>query len=70
MKRLLPVTSLLLPLLLCAPEASAQQPPASTPLDAARAALNEGRYDDADRLAKQAMGGSNRGTPSPSMGGP
>lgn len=60
MKRLLPVPSLLALLLSQAP-ASAQPAPAATPLDAARAALAEGRYDDADRLAKQAATGNNRG---------
>ncbi|HEY3819362.1 MAG TPA: hypothetical protein VGL81_19470 [Polyangiaceae bacterium] len=41
--------------------AAAQQPPAppaaSSPVDAARTALDEGRFADADRLATQAMAG-------------
>jgi cellulose synthase operon protein C len=53
MKRVLPLVSLPA-LCLSASTALAQQPAPSTPLDTARTALAEGRYDDADKLARQA----------------
>src|ERR1700722_10354801 len=60
MKRVLPLVSLLT-LLASHPDAFAQQAAPATPLDAARTSLAEGRYDEADRLARQAMGAGNRG---------
>lgn len=61
MKRVLPLASLL-PLALSAHAAFAQQPAPSTPLDAARAALAEGRYDEADRLARPLASSASKGT--------
>ena len=60
MKRVLPLVSLLT-LAIAAPDAFAQQPAPATPLDAARTSLAEGRYDEADKLARQAMGSGSKG---------
>ncbi len=58
----MPLASFAVFTLLTAEAVAQPAPGAPTPLDAARTALNEGRYDEADRLARR-VSGAGRGAP-------